>query len=97
LLQIEPGKVAVLIEPGKVAGCWKCQTIGMIHSTFAYSAEPHEKGTRLTLEIDYTIPIPVLGRLAEHIVLALTNVKERLENWEAPAAIESERRAARPR
>jgi carbon monoxide dehydrogenase subunit G len=64
------------------------QTIGMVHSTFAYSVEPHEKGTRFTLEIDYTIPIPVLGRLAEHVVIArnarefevgLANLKELLE------------------
>ena len=78
---------AVVVEhvPGKSA---VHQTIGMIHSTFAYSVEPHEHGTRFTLEIDYTVPIPVLGRLAEHIViarnsreleLALTNLKELLE------------------
>lgn len=65
------------------------QTVGMIHSTFAYSVEPHDEGTRLTLDVEYAVPIPVLGKLAERLViarnareleLALTNVKETLEN-----------------
>lgn len=65
------------------------QTIGMIQSTFAYTVEPHEEGTLLTLEVEYSVPVPVLGRLAEHIILArnarefelaLTNVKETLES-----------------
>ncbi len=64
------------------------QTIGMIHSNFAYSVESHEEGSKLSLDIEYTVPIPVLGKLAEHIAhrrntrefaLALENVKERLE------------------
>jgi carbon monoxide dehydrogenase subunit G len=64
------------------------QSIGMIHVTFAYSVDSVDEGTLLTLEIEYTIPVPVLGRLAERIVLArnerefemaLTNVKEALE------------------
>jgi carbon monoxide dehydrogenase subunit G len=65
------------------------QTVGMIHSTFAYSVEPHDEGTRLSLDVEYTVPIPVLGKLAERLViarnarelaLALTNVKETLES-----------------
>jgi uncharacterized membrane protein len=64
------------------------QTIGMAHGNVGYAVEPHEDGATLTLEIDYEIPIPVLGRLAEHIVigrnarefeLSLTNIKETLE------------------
>jgi hypothetical protein len=60
----------------------------MIHSTFAYGVESHEEGTTLTLEVEYSVPIPVLGKLAEHIAarrnarefeLALINVKETLE------------------
>jgi hypothetical protein len=65
------------------------QTIGMIHSTFAYTVEPHEGGALLTVEVDYRIPIPVLGKLAERLVLArnarelelaLINVKETVES-----------------
>jgi uncharacterized membrane protein len=64
------------------------QTIGMISSNFGYAVEPHEEGSVLTLEVEYSVPIPVLGKLAEHIALrrnerdfqiALENVKETLE------------------
>ena len=64
------------------------QTIGMAHGNVGYAVEPHADGATLTLEIDYEIPIPVLGKLAEHIVIkrnsrefetALVNVKETLE------------------
>ena len=65
------------------------QTIGTINSDFAYAVEPHEEGSVLTLEVEYSIPIPVLGKLAEHIALrrnerefemALRNVKEMMES-----------------
>ena len=65
------------------------QLVGMLHGTFTYSVEACEAGTELTLEIEYSIPVPLLGRLAERLViarnareleLALTNVKESLEN-----------------
>ena len=60
----------------------------MINATFAYTVEAHEEGTLLTLEIEYNIPIPVLGKWAERIIiaqnarefdLALINVKNILE------------------
>jgi carbon monoxide dehydrogenase subunit G len=69
------------------------QTVGMIHTTFAYAVEAHDEGTLLTVEIEYTVPIPVLGKLAEHLVearnarefkMALVNVKESLESSAAP-------------
>jgi uncharacterized membrane protein len=65
------------------------QTIGMISSNFGYAVEPHEEGTVLTLEVEYSVPIPVLGKLAEHIVLrwnarefelALLTVKDLMES-----------------
>ncbi|MBW2188076.1 MAG: hypothetical protein JRG93_00605 [Deltaproteobacteria bacterium] len=64
------------------------QTIGTINSVWTFKFEPHDEGTSLTLEVEYSIPIPVLGKLAERLVLrrdkrtldfALTNVKELLE------------------
>ncbi|MBT8452855.1 MAG: SRPBCC family protein [Deltaproteobacteria bacterium] len=64
------------------------QNIGMIEAHVAFSVEPHEEGAALTLGVDYGIPIPVLGRLAERIVtrrnerefqLALDNAKELFE------------------
>jgi len=68
--------------------CGVHQTIGMVSSTFGYSVEPHGEGTELTLEIEYSVPIPLVGRLAEHVLvrrnarefqLALDNVKELME------------------
>ena len=68
--------------------CAVHQTIGMVSSTFEYCVEPHEEGTVLSLEIEYSVPIPVLGRLAEHVLLrrnvrefdlALTTVKDVME------------------
>ncbi len=64
------------------------QTIGMIRSDFGYAVGPHEKGAVLTLEVEYSVPMPVLGMLAERIALrrnerefqmALENVREMLE------------------
>jgi len=55
--------------------CGVHQTIGMVHSTFGYSVEPQGEGTALSIEIDYSIPIPVIGRLAERVLL-MRNVRE---------------------
>ena len=69
--------------------CGVHQTIGMVSSTFGYFVEPHVEGTTLTLEIEYSIPMPLIGRLAERVLLrrnirefelALINVKEMLES-----------------
>ena len=57
-------------------------------STITFTYAPHEGGTKLDLEVDYTIPIPVLGKLAEKLVLKrnqreagmwMDNIKERME------------------
>jgi hypothetical protein len=51
--------------------------------------EPHEDGTKLIIEVEYAIPVPVLGRLAEHLTVrrmerdlesALLNVKDIIES-----------------
>ncbi len=64
------------------------QSIGTIDSAWTYTVAPDEQGTVLTIEVEYTVPLPVLGKLAEHIArrrnereldLALVNVKEMLE------------------
>lgn len=64
------------------------QVIGMISALWDYSVEPHAEGTLLNLEVEYSIPIPVLGRLAERLAvkqnaasfeLALINVKDLME------------------
>ncbi len=57
-------------------------------STIVFTFAPHEGGTKLDFEVDYTIPVPVLGKLAEKLVfkrnqreaqLSMENVKERME------------------
>jgi uncharacterized membrane protein len=59
-----------------------------VENTFTFTFAPHEGGTKLDVEVDYTIPIPVLGKLAEQLVLKrnqreavmwMENIKERLE------------------
>jgi uncharacterized membrane protein len=61
---------------------------GGIDSTITLTYEPENGGTRVTLENEYSVPIPVLGRLAEAVILRqneregellLANVKDRLE------------------
>jgi len=61
---------------------------GGVTSKFTFTFAPHEGGTKLDLEIDYTIPVPVLGKLAEKAVfkrnqreaaMSMENIKERLE------------------
>jgi len=60
-----------------------------IKNTFTFILEPIEEGTILELDIDYVIPVPVLGKIAEKLVLrknereadlAMENIKERLES-----------------
>ncbi|MGB5265925.1 MAG: SRPBCC family protein [Polyangiales bacterium] len=64
------------------------QVIGMISALWDYSVEPHADGTLLNIQVEYSIPIPVLGRLAERLAikqnaasfdLALINVKDVME------------------
>jgi uncharacterized membrane protein len=59
-----------------------------IASAFTFTFASHEGGTKLDMDIDYTIPVPVLGKLAEKLVLkrnqremelSMENLKEQLE------------------
>jgi len=38
-------------------------------STWTLTFAPHEGGTTVNLNVDYTIPVPVLGKLAEKLVV----------------------------
>jgi hypothetical protein len=69
------------------------QTIGMLEATWTSIVEPHEDGTKLIIEVEYTIPVPVLGRLAEHLTVrrmerdlesGLLNVKDIIESRSVP-------------
>ena len=88
--------VVVEYEPGTRA---VHQSIGMISSDWTITVEPHEEGTKLTTEAEYSIPVVVLGKLAENIAArwndrdmqaALLNVKEMMENRHDPAGLGSD-------
>ena len=64
------------------------QNIGAIAAVVEFNVERHEEGAELTLEVEYGIPVPLLGKWAERIVkrrndreldLALANIKDVLE------------------
>ena len=59
-----------------------------IETTFVWSYEPEDGGTRLTVEAEYNIPIPLVGKLAENVIvkqnereadILLENLKTRME------------------
>jgi hypothetical protein len=65
------------------------QSQGGIESTLIWGFAPDNGGTRIDLAVEYTVPVPVLGRLAEALVVrqnereletTLANVKERVED-----------------
>jgi len=64
------------------------KTKGGAESTQTWMFQPEAGGTKVTLEVEYTVPIPVLGKLAEAIIvkmndhegeLILANLKARME------------------
>ena len=64
------------------------QSKGGVTSTWILSFKTQDGGTMMELDIEYTIPIPVLGKIAEKIVLkrnereadlAMSNIKEKME------------------
>jgi len=61
---------------------------GGIQATQTFTYQPEAGGTKLTWEIEYTVPVPLLGKLAEAIIvkmneheaeLVLANLKARME------------------
>jgi carbon monoxide dehydrogenase subunit G len=68
--------------------CATHQGIGMMSSSWTNLVEPHEDGAKLTIKVEYSIPVPVLGKLAERLIVSrneralqssLLNLKETLE------------------
>jgi len=64
------------------------KTKGGVESTQTWVFQPEAGGTKVTFEIEYTVPIPVLGKLAEAVIvkmndhegeLILANLKARME------------------
>ena len=67
---------------------YSLESKGGIESTFVYEYKPEGEGTRVSVEVKYTVPVPVLGKLAETIIVrmneregktTLANLKDRLE------------------
>lgn len=59
-----------------------------IENTFTWNFQPEAGGTRINLLVEYTVPVPVLGKLAEAIIikqndheadLLLANLKAKME------------------
>ena len=64
------------------------KSTGGIVSTWTWTFQPEAGGTRLTLVVEYTIPVPVLGKVGERLGLrqnereadfAVATLKDRLE------------------
>lgn len=60
-----------------------------ITSTWTWDFAPKDDGTQIDLTVDYVVPIPVLGKLAEAVVVkqnervldtALENIRSRMED-----------------
>jgi uncharacterized membrane protein len=59
-----------------------------IEATLTWTYQPEDGGTKVTAEVEYTVPIPVLGKVAEAFIvkvneheadLTLANLKARME------------------
>lgn len=68
------------------------QSKGGAVSTWTSTFETDNGGTRWTLAVEYTVPIPVLGKIAEAVLvrqneqgleLSMNSVKDKLEHAEA--------------
>jgi uncharacterized membrane protein len=65
------------------------KTTGAINGTQTWSFEPVNSATRVSIQIEYSVPLPVIGKLAESVVVKLNeheaetllaNLKTRLES-----------------
>jgi uncharacterized membrane protein len=59
-----------------------------IQTTFVWTYQPEDDGTKMTMEVEYVVPIPLLGKLAEAFIVKqneheaeamLANLKARME------------------
>ena len=59
-----------------------------IPSTFVWEYQPEGGGTKVTVEVEYSVPVPLLGKLAEAFIVkqneheaecTLANLKARME------------------
>ena len=64
------------------------KTKGGIETTYTWKFQPKDGGTEMSVEVDWAIPLPVLGKLAEALIVkqqerefavVLANLKDRME------------------
>ena len=67
-------------EDGKV---YSFRTTNGIDSTFTYSVAPEDGGTRITMDVDYSIPENVIAKMMDKAVV------ERLNDQEGDRAVEN--------
>ena len=65
------------------------QGVGMIHSLWVARVEPVDIGTRFTIEVEYTIPLFVLGKLAETVTVRRNDRDLKKSLTQARAILES--------
>ena len=62
---------------------------GGVESSWTWNFEPYNDGTKVEVIVEYKVPIPVLGKIAEVLVLkqnereadhALANIKDKMED-----------------
>ena len=49
------------------------ETRGGVKSKMIWTLEPADGGTKLDVDVEYTVPVPVLGKLAEAIIIKINN------------------------
>ena len=68
--------------------CCSHQAIGMFNSTWTNIVAPHDDGTTLSIDVEYELPIPVVGKFGERLTVgrmsrnldsSLANIKDILE------------------
>jgi ligand-binding SRPBCC domain-containing protein len=64
------------------------KTKGGIEATYTWTFQPEDSGTKMTVEVKWSVPVPVLGKLAEALIirqqerefdLVLANLKDKME------------------
>ena len=67
----------------------RVKSTGGIQSLWSWRFQREAEGTRMEMEIDYTVPVPVLGKVGELLIaqrnervaeMALANIKEKMES-----------------
>jgi hypothetical protein len=61
-----------------------------VEAVFVWTFEPVNGGTRMTTKVEYTVPVPVLGRLAERFIIRANEREAQFVAENTKARIEGE-------